>query len=99
LKGSGQFLWKPTSDKDGKLAVLMPPKLTGKIKNVVILSPDKTKVLAKGTYSGVGNGDREHFRFSKAGEQYPDKSIVMVTLKDGSTQSVTIRNTAARFTQ
>jgi len=99
LKGSGQFLWKPVSDKDGKLAVLIPPKLTGKVKSVVILSPDKTKVLSKGTYSGVGNGNREHFRFSKAGGQYPDKAIVMITLKDGSTQYVTIRNTSARYTQ
>jgi hypothetical protein len=98
LKGSGQFLWKPVSDKDGKLAILTPPRLTGKIKNVVILSPDKTKILGKGNFSGVGNGDREHFRFSKPGEQYPDKSIVMITLKDGSTQHVPIRESSARYT-
>lgn len=97
LKGSGQFLWKPVSDKDGKLAILTPPKLTGKIKNVVILSPDKTKILGKGSFSGVGNGDREHFRFSKSGAQYPDKSIVLITLKDGSTQHVPIRESSARY--
>jgi hypothetical protein len=97
LKGSGQFLWKPVSDKDGKLAILTPPKLTGKIKNVVILSPDKTQILGKGSFSGVGNGDREHFRFSKSGAQYPDKSIVLITLKDGSTQHVPIRESSARY--
>ena len=97
LKGSGQFLWKPVSDKDGKLAILTPPKLTGKIKSVVILSPDKTKILGKGSFSGVGNGDREHFRFSKSGAQYPDKSIVLITLKDGSTQHVPIRESSARY--
>jgi hypothetical protein len=99
LRGSGQFLWKPVSDKDGKLAVLIPPKLTGKVKSLVIISPDKTKILGKGKFSGIGNGDREHFRFSKAGGQYPDKAIVMITLKDDSTQYVTIRNTSARYTQ
>ncbi len=99
LRGSGQFLWKPISDKDGKLAILTPPKLTGKIKSVVILSSDKTKILGKGSYSGVGNGDREHFRFSKPGAEYPDKSIVLVTLKDGSKQYVTIRDSSARYTQ
>lgn len=96
---SGEFLWKPVSEKDQKLAILIPLNLTGKVKSVSILSPDKTKVLAKGTYSGVGNGNREHFRFPKAGEKYPDNSIVLITLKDGSTRSVTIRETSQRYTR
>jgi len=99
LRGSGQFLWKPVSDKDGNLAILIPSKLTGKIKSVVVLSPDKSKVLGRGSYSGVGNGNREHFRFSKSGGEYPDKSIALVTLKDGSKQYVTIRDSSSRYTQ
>lgn len=97
LSRSGQFLWKPVSDKDGKLAVLLPSRLTGKIKSVAILSPDKTKILAKGKYSGVSNGDREHFRFSKAGGAYPDNAIVMITLKDGKTYNVKVKETSDRY--
>jgi hypothetical protein len=97
LSRSGQFLWKPVADKDGKLAILLPSRLTGKIKSVAILSPDKTKIIAKGKYSGVGNGDREHFRFSKAGGAYPDNAIVMITLKDGKTYNVKVKETSDRY--
>jgi hypothetical protein len=97
LSRSGQFLWKPASDKDGKLAILLPSRLTGKIKSVAILSPDKTKILAKGKYSGVGNGNREHFRFSKAGNSYPDNAIVMITMKDGKTYNVKVKETSDRY--
>lgn len=97
LSRSGQFLWKPASDKDGKLAILLPSRLTGKVKSVTILSADKSKILAKGKYSGVGNGDREHFRFSKAGSGYPDNAIVLITMKDGKTYNVKIKETSDRY--
>jgi hypothetical protein len=97
LSRSGQFLWKPASDKDGKLAILLPSRLTGKVKSVTILSADKSKILAKGKYSGVGNGDREHFRFSKAGSGYPDNAIVLITMKDGKTYNVKVKETSDRY--
>jgi hypothetical protein len=100
LKGGGEFLWKPQSDKDGKLAILVPKNYSGKIASVQILSPDDdSKVLAKGKASGIGNGDREHFRFNKAGGEFPDGSVVLITLKDGSELQVPIKDTAARYTK
>lgn len=100
LKGGGEFLWKPKSDKDGKLAILLPKNYSGKIASVEILSPDEdSKVLAKGKASGIGNGDREHFRFTKAGGEFPDGSVVLITLKDGSEMQVPIKDTAARYTK
>ena len=98
LSKSGDFLWKPISDKDGKLAILLPKRYTGQVKSVKILNAQGTKVLQKGHYSGVGNGDREHFRFSKSGGNFPDGAIVLITLKDGSTNHVTIKDTSARTT-
>jgi hypothetical protein len=98
-KSNNEFLWKPVSEKDGKLAVVLPKALTGKVKSVKILSADKTKTLATGKFSGVGNGDREHFRFGKAGSGYPDGAIVVITLEDGSKRNVVIKDTAARFTR
>jgi len=98
LGKTGEFLWKPVSEKNQKLVVLTPSKLTGKIKSVKILSPDGTKVLDKGERSGEpANGNREHFRFSKAGSGYPDNCIVQITLKDGSTRNVTVRETSQRY--
>lgn len=97
LSRSGQFVWKPESDKDGKLAIVLPSRLTGKVKSVAILSPDKSKILAKGKFSGVANENREHFRFSKAGGGYPDNSIVMITMKDGKTYNVKIKESSDRY--
>lgn len=98
-KSNGEFLWKPKSDKDGKLAILLPKALTGKVKEVQVMSPGGTKVLGKGTASGVGNGEREHFRFSKAGNEFPDGALVVITLKDGSQRTVTIKETSDRTTR
>lgn len=97
LSKSGGFLWKPTSDKNGDLVILLPKKLTGRVEEVRVLSPDGKKTLGKGKYSGVGNGDREHFRFSKPGSGYPDGSIVYIKLEDGSTRHVKITDTSRRI--
>jgi hypothetical protein len=99
LKGRGEFLWKPKSEKDGKLAILIPKAYTGQVESVKILAPDGSTVAAEGKPAGVGNESREHFRFNKAGEAFEDGSIVLVTLKDGSTLQIPIKETSKRFTK
>ncbi len=99
LRASGQFLWKPVSEKDGRLAILLPSSLTGKVKEVVVLKPDGSRALQRGQYAGVGNENREHFRFSKAGGEFPDGSIVLVKLNDGSSRHLKISETSARYTR
>jgi len=99
LKGRGEFLWKPKSEKDGKLAILTPKAYSGKIESVQVLSPNGGDVIAKGKPSGIGNGDREHFRFNKSGSEFPDGSVVLITLKDGSKLEVPIKETSERFTK
>ena len=94
-----EFLWKPVSDSDGKLAVLLPSKYTGKIKELAIYSalpPSSENLVERGRYSGVGNGDRTHFRFSKPGAGYPNGVYVVATLDDGSTIQFKINNTSQR---
>jgi hypothetical protein len=97
LPKGGGFLWKPISDKNGDLVVLLPKKLTGKVQEVRVLSADGKKTLGKGKYSGIGNGDREHFRFSKPGSAYPDRSIVYIKLEDGTTRHLRINDTNRRI--
>lgn len=79
------FLWKPVSDSDGKLAILLPSAISEEVVDVKLLSPDHSKVLATGRFTGIGNGDRAHFRFAKPGDGYPAGLIVQATLKDGTT--------------
>ncbi|MBM3460513.1 MAG: hypothetical protein FJX76_00235 [Armatimonadetes bacterium] len=89
------FLWKPTSDSDGNLVILLPPNYAGKVQSVRVLSPDG-QVLDEGKFSGVGNGDRPHFRFKKPGASFPNGSQVEITMNDGSKQTITIENTSMR---
>lgn len=96
LPATGGFLWKPISDKNGDLAVLLPKQYTGKIKQVRILNPEGTKAIAKGKYSGVGNGDREHFRFTKPGGGYPDGAIVLIEMENGAIRHFKIKDTSKR---
>ncbi len=97
INGGGQFLWKPRSDKDGRLAILLPPNMTGKVSGVSVVSP-AGEVIEKGSSGGVGNGGREHFRFRRQGADYPDGSIVRAVMNDGTSREIAIRDTAARFT-
>ena len=97
LNRNAGFLWKPESDKNQKLAILLPPNLAGKVAEVIVLSPDGKLTLQRGKYSGVGNGAREHYRFSKAGSEFPDGSIVVIKLKDGTTKHMVIKETSARL--
>jgi hypothetical protein len=89
------FLWKPVSDSDGNLAILLPPGMTGQVASVSVLSPNG-QVLAQGRSGGVGNGDREHFRFDRPGGAFPPGSIVQITMKDGSQQQVVIEQPNVR---
>lgn len=92
----GGFLWKPISDSDRRLAVLLPENVSGKVRTVRILSPDGESLLATGRFTGIGNGDREHYRFSKPGSSFPNGAIVEVLMQDGSTRRVLIEKTALR---
>lgn len=96
LRGRAGFLWKPESDKDGKLAILLPPQLLGLVKNVSIISADGKTIVEQGRYAGSGNGGREHFRFSRPGGAFEDGSTVLITMKDGSRKNVKIGETSVR---
>jgi hypothetical protein len=89
------FLFKPVSDSDGKLAILLPPRLTGLAQSLRLMSPSG-EVLETGRYAGNGNGGREHFRFTKPGAGYPDGLTVEVTLKGGDIARYFIEETSQR---
>ena len=92
----GRFLWKPVSERDRKLVVLLPKDLSDAA-SVQILSPDRTSVLDSGKLTGIANGDRAHFRFSAPGSSFPDGSIVRATYRDGSIRQLSIPETSSRF--
>ena len=93
------FLWKPISEADNKLVVLLPSRLTGLIENAgVYLDDTGEKLLEKGRFAGDrSNGARSHYRFAKSGSAYPNNVYFIVKLKDGSSEAYKINNSAARF--
>ncbi len=96
---TGEFLWKPVSEKDGRLAILLPSSMTGKVSEVCVIKPDGSRALQRGQASGVGNGNREHYRFSKPGGSFPDGSIVLIKMKDGTNRHMKISETSNRVTR
>ncbi len=93
--GPGGFLFKPVSESDGKLVVLLPKQLSGKVDSVVIRDA-AGNVIDQGNAKGVANGGREHFRFDKPGNAYPKNVTVEVTMKDGTVKTFQIADPSKR---
>lgn len=93
--GSEGFLWKPVSDH-GPLAVLVPHEYKGQVESVAVLS-DKGKVLEEGRDGGYGNGDRQHWRFSKTGSDYGNDLTLEVRLNSGKKIHYAIKDGAQRY--
>ncbi|MDF3128819.1 VCBS repeat-containing protein [Kiritimatiellaeota bacterium B1221] len=66
----GGFIWKPISEGDHKLVVLLPASLTDGIRGAWIADAEGT-LVETGRFSGdTHNGAREHYRFSQKGSGY-----------------------------
>ena len=90
------FLWKPFSDSDGLLAILLPESWTDSAVGVQICSSDGETVYEQGRAAGIGNGGRAHFRFTRTGERFPPGSVARVTFADGSVRDIPIAVTGVR---
>jgi len=66
----GGFIWKPVSEGDGKLVVLLPASLTDSIRAGWI-ADEEGEVVEVGRFTTDShNGGREHYRFSLPGRGY-----------------------------
>ena len=86
LDGAGGFLWKPVSESDGKLAVLLPEELAGNISKVEVYSQmpaDSSSLVDTSRYGGSHEG-RPIFRFHKSGATMGDNVYLVVTKDDNS---------------
>lgn len=97
VDGANGFLFKPVSDNQGTLAVLMPEALAQLVSSLVIKDPTGT-VLEEGFSTGYGDlGTREKFSFQKPGGEYPANLTVEATLSDGSVKTWTIPDPSQRY--
>jgi len=92
----GGFLFKPISESDGNLVVLLPSSMSGDVAEVTICD-SSGQVLDKG--SGLGDYDdgRPLFRFSSPGAEYPENITVSVLMNDGEVRDYSIPTPAQRY--
>lgn len=88
--GSQAFLWKPVSDSNGNLVVILPAKFNNLIDGPVTVNG------TPGRFSSVANGNRSHWRFDKPGGAFGSNVVVKWTAT-GKTYSVTVPNGGKRF--
>ncbi len=96
VDGDQGFVFKPESDHEKKLVILLPPDLAGEVTDVTLKDEDGN-TIEEGRSSGYANGGREHFRFNRAGQDYPENITVEVSLADGTTTTYEIPNPGLRY--
>ena len=87
--GGEGILWKPVSDSNGNLVILLN-RSYGNPK-VELLSPDGD-VIETGDFAYYSNPDRATYRFNKPGGSYPDGTLVRVGGK-----TFAVPNTSKRY--
>jgi len=86
-------LWKPVSENNGRLVILLPCTLSvTEVKIVTAAGNEEVGNLLDGRY----NGNRKHARFAYQGAVYGANARVVATLADGTVREWTIANGAAR---
>jgi len=95
--GENGFLFKPISENQGTLAVLLPEAYKGMVSGVTVMDP-LGNVLDDGVSTGYGEeGTREKFSFSKKGEEYPSDLTVHVSFMDGTHTQYSIPDPSQRY--
>lgn len=90
----GGFVWKPVSEGDGNLVVLLPSAYAGKVAAVDIVKGGS--VVERGRFTGNTNGNRPTFRYRLPGAGYGSGLTVVARLTDGSTKTWGIPNGGGR---
>jgi len=93
-EGSQTFLWKPKSENDGKLVVLLPARvLFADIEEVYVEGGDHDGEKATNVYrpeyhqpNTPVNGNRVHARFKRKGSDYGERIDLVVEKVDGSVE-------------
>lgn len=93
----GGFVFKPVSEKDGNLVILLPSEFAGEIVRLQLFGTDGT-LIETGDDQGETNGNRPTFRFDQPGADYPANIQVVATLTDGTERTYSIPDPSQRYT-
>ncbi len=100
VDGLGGFVWKPVSESDQKLIVVMPERLKDQVDRVELhrgLPPtDENLIATHDEFTGYHAGNRGKFRFAEAGADYGINIYVVAFKNDGSTEDWLIEDGSRR---
>lgn len=68
--GPSGFLWKPESDNNSRLVILLPSSFGDGNRVEIRKNGQNGKLIETGGPNGVANGNREHHRFAHEGAYY-----------------------------
>ena len=92
----GGFLWKPRSESNGRLVILLPTQYRRQVSSQFVADGDGN-VLETGVFTtDEHNGDRPHFRYSRPGASFGNNVYAVADLTGGGTVHWPIPNGAAR---
>lgn len=63
---NGSFLWKPISESDGNLVVLLPSSMSN-VNRITVTGSGGSATAGRGA---IGNGGRPHYRFNRSGGSF-----------------------------
>lgn len=90
------FLFKPISEGDGNLVVLLPSSMSGDISELTIRD-SSGQILDQGRDLGDYDDGRPLFRFSSPGGSYPDNITVTALLSNGGEYSYEVASPSQRY--
>ncbi len=90
------FLFKPISEGDGNLVVLLPTSMSGNV-NGLTIRDSSGQILDQGRDLGDYDDGRPLFRFSSPGGSYPGNITVTATMSDGTERSYDIASPVQRY--
>lgn len=98
IDGVDGMLWKPESETQGTLIMMLPPSYTDQVQKITLRDSEGRRI-ENGRYFSVGAGPtgREKWVFSKRGDRYPEDVRVDIKFRDGNVQTLLIPKPGQRY--
>ncbi len=92
-----EFVYKPHSERDGKILVQVPLEYAAEVHEIEIVSRTTGETLKRLSYSGIGNDGRSYFRGDEAGDTLESAIYVRMLFRDGSDLGYSISDSRSFF--
>jgi len=92
-----EFVYKPRSERDGKILVQVPLEYASEVQEIEIVSRTTGEVLKKLNYSGRGDDGRSYFRGDEPGDTLESAVYIRMVFRDGSDLGYSLNDSKSYF--